>query len=34
MCLIPASSKQQCGHAGTLRQSYIHDGWTIVLRCG
>lgn len=33
LCLIPASSPAQCGDAGTLRKTYIHDGWTITLRC-
>jgi hypothetical protein len=33
MCLIPAASSQHCGDPGTLRSSYIHDGWSIVLRC-
>jgi hypothetical protein len=33
MCLIPATSPQSCGDPGTLRSSYIHDGWSIVLRC-
>ena len=33
MCLIPSSSQQQCGDPGTLRKTYIHDGWSITLRC-
>jgi hypothetical protein len=33
MCLIPSSSSQQCGDTGTLRSSYIHDGWSIELKC-
>jgi hypothetical protein len=33
LCLIPSSSPQQCGDAGTVRRTYIHDGWSISLRC-
>lgn len=33
LCLIPSTSQQQCGDAGTLRRTYIHDGWSITLRC-
>jgi len=33
LCLIPSSSQQQCGDSGTLRRTYIHDGWSITLRC-
>jgi hypothetical protein len=33
LCLIPSSSQQQCGEPGTLRRTYIHDGWSITLRC-
>jgi hypothetical protein len=33
LCLIPSSSQQQCGDPGTLRRIYIHDGWSITLRC-
>jgi hypothetical protein len=33
LCLIPASSDRQCGDPGTLRRTYIHDGWSITLRC-
>ena len=33
MCLIPSTSQQQCGDPGTLRKTYIHDGWSITLRC-
>ncbi len=33
LCLIPSSSQQQCGDPGTLRKTYIHDGWSITLRC-
>ena len=33
MCLIPSTSQQQCGDPGTLRRTYIHDGWSITLRC-
>jgi len=33
LCLIPSSSQQQCGDPGTIRSTYIHDGWSITLRC-
>ena len=33
MCLIPSTSQQQCGDPGTLRRTFIHDGWSITLRC-
>jgi hypothetical protein len=33
VCLIPSSSQQQCGDPGTLRRTYIHDGWSVTLRC-
>jgi hypothetical protein len=33
LCLIPATSQQQCGDPGTLRRTYVHDGWSITLRC-
>jgi hypothetical protein len=33
LCLIPSSSQQQCGDPGTQRRTYIHDGWSITLRC-
>jgi hypothetical protein len=33
MCLLQATSATQCGDTGTLRKTYIHDGWSITLRC-
>lgn len=33
LCLIPSSSSKQCGDPGTLRKAYIHDGWSIAMRC-
>jgi hypothetical protein len=33
MCLLQSSSPSQCGDTGTLRKTYIHDGWSIMLRC-
>ena len=33
LCLIPSTSQQSCGDPGTLRRTYIHDGWSITLRC-
>ena len=32
-CLIPQTSSQRCGDQGTLRKTYIHDGWSIAMRC-
>ncbi len=33
LCLIPDSSPARCGDLGTIRRTYIHQGWTIQLRC-
>jgi len=33
MCLITDKSAKQCGEPGTVRTSYIHNGWSITLRC-
>lgn len=33
LCLVDAGAKKQCGAAGTVRRSYLHEGWTISLRC-
>jgi hypothetical protein len=33
LCLIPATSPAQCGDPGTLRKTYVHDGFSITLRC-
>lgn len=33
LCLIPSTSRQECGAPGTVRRTYIHDGWSITLRC-
>jgi hypothetical protein len=32
LCLI-GDAKKTCGQPGTLRRGYIHEGWTISLRC-
>jgi len=32
LCLID-DNKKQCGAPGTVRRSYLHEGWTISLRC-
>jgi hypothetical protein len=32
LCLIDAT-KKECGAPGTVRRSYLHEGWTISLRC-
>jgi hypothetical protein len=33
MCLMSTTSQLRCGDLGTLRHAYIHDGWSIALRC-
>jgi hypothetical protein len=33
LCLVPDGSQKKCGDPGTVRRSYLHDGWTISLRC-
>jgi hypothetical protein len=32
LCLLD-DAKKQCGAPGTVRRSYMHEGWTISLRC-
>ena len=32
MCLLGAGAAQ-CGDRGTLRQVYLHDGWSVTLHC-
>jgi hypothetical protein len=32
LCLLD-DAKKQCGAPGTVRRSYLHEGWTISLRC-
>jgi hypothetical protein len=32
LCLVD-DTKKPCGQPGTVRRSYIHEGWTISLRC-
>jgi len=32
LCLLDAT-KKDCGAPGTVRRSYLHEGWTISLRC-
>jgi hypothetical protein len=33
LCLIGASSNARCGDPGTLRNAFLHDGWSIGLHC-
>ena len=36
LCLIAdtaAERRKKCGDPGTVRKSYLHEGWTIALRC-
>jgi hypothetical protein len=32
LCLLDGT-KRECGAPGTVRRSYLHEGWTISLRC-
>ncbi|MEO6952565.1 MAG: hypothetical protein ABI321_12180 [Polyangia bacterium] len=32
LCLLDDDTRK-CGEAGTVRRSYLHEGWTITLRC-
>jgi hypothetical protein len=32
LCLLD-SKRKDCGAPGTVRRSYLHEGWTISLRC-
>ena len=33
LCLLAEGNKSKCGDPGTVRRSYLHEGWTISLRC-
>jgi hypothetical protein len=33
LCLLQETSSAQCGEAGTVRRTLVHDGWSIQLRC-
>jgi hypothetical protein len=34
LCLIESDSTAQCGDPSTVRESYIHDRWSIRMQCG
>ncbi len=34
LCVLPGNDKRACGAPGTVRRAYLHDGWTLVVRCG
>jgi hypothetical protein len=34
LCVMPGDDKRTCGAPGTLRRAYLHEGWTLVVRCG
>src|SRR5262249_11348213 len=34
LCLLAANDPRQCGATGTIRRAYIHDGFSLTLRCG
>ncbi len=33
ICVLPASDARACGAPGTLRKAYLHDGWSLTVRC-
>jgi hypothetical protein len=33
ICVLPSQEKQTCGDAGTLRQVYFYEGWSLTVRC-
>lgn len=33
LCLLPGTSKLTCGAPGSVRKAYLHDGFTISMRC-
>jgi hypothetical protein len=34
LCVLAGSDKKACGAPGTVRRTYLHDGYSITLRCG
>jgi hypothetical protein len=34
LCVMPGNDKRTCGAPGTVRHAYLHEGWTLVVRCG
>ena len=34
LCVLPASDPRPCGAPGTVRKAYLHEGWSIAVRCG
>jgi hypothetical protein len=34
LCVLPGDDKRTCGAPGTVRRAYLHEGWTLVVRCG
>jgi hypothetical protein len=34
LCLLPVSDKKACGAPGTVRRAYLHEGFSLALRCG
>jgi Flp pilus assembly protein TadD len=33
LCLMPTSASAQCGDRGTVREVYLHDGWSVLMHC-
>ena len=33
LCLLHEGARESCGQPGTLRRGYLHEGWTIQLKC-
>jgi len=34
LCVLPGDDQRTCGAPGTVRRAYLHEGWTLVVRCG
>jgi hypothetical protein len=34
LCVLTGNDKRACGAPGTVRRAYLHEGWTLVVRCG
>lgn len=33
LCLLPEPGSASCGDRGTVRETYLHDGWSVRMRC-
>lgn len=34
LCVLPVSDRKACGAPGTVRRAYLHEGFSLELRCG